>query len=42
MSQKNYFNNVNDENTGIKRILGEGISTRIFLWGPSNVVNCNN
>ena len=30
MSQKNYFNNVNDENTGIKRILGEGISTRIF------------
>ena len=30
VSQKNYFNNVNDENTGIKRILGEGISTRIF------------
>jgi uncharacterized RmlC-like cupin family protein len=30
MSQKNYFNNVNDENTGITRILGEGISTRIF------------
>ena len=30
MSQKNYFNNVNDETTGIKRILGEGISTRIF------------
>ena len=30
MSQKDYFNNVNDETTGIKRILGEGISTRIF------------
>ena len=30
MSQKKYFNNVNDENTGIKRILGEGIATRIF------------
>ena len=30
MLQKDYFNNVNDETTGIKRILGEGISTRIF------------
>ena len=30
MSQKDYFNNVNDETTGIKRILSEGISTRIF------------
>ena len=30
MSQKDYFNNVNDETTGIKRMLGEGISTRIF------------
>ena len=30
MSQKDYFNNVNDETTGIKRILGEDISTRIF------------
>ena len=30
MSQKDYFNNVNDENAGIKRKLGEGISTRIF------------
>ena len=30
MLQKDYFNNVNDETTGIKRILGEGITTRIF------------
>ena len=30
MSQKKYFNNVNDLDTGIKRELAEGVSTRIF------------
>ena len=30
MSQENYFNNINDLDSGIKRALGDGISTRIF------------
>ena len=30
MSQKIFFNNINDLESGVKRILGEGISTRIF------------
>ena len=30
MSQENYFNNINDLDSGIKRVLGDGISTRIF------------
>ena len=30
MSQKKYFNNINDLNAGIKRDLAEGVSTRIF------------
>ena len=30
MSQKQFFNNINDLESGVKRILGEGISTRIF------------
>ena len=30
MSQKKFFNNINDLESGIKRILGEGVSTRIF------------
>ena len=30
MSQKKFFNNINDLESGVKRILGEGISTRIF------------
>ena len=30
MSQTDYFYNIDDLKTGIKRVLGEGISTRIF------------
>ncbi|MDA0763381.1 MAG: cupin domain-containing protein [Proteobacteria bacterium] len=30
MSQKDFFHNIDDLDTGIKRVLGEGISTRIF------------
>ena len=30
MSQTDYFHNIDDLETGIKRVLGEGISTRIF------------
>ena len=30
MSQKKFFNNINDLESGVKRILGEGVSTRIF------------
>ena len=30
MSQKKFFNNINDLESGMKRILGEGVSTRIF------------
>ena len=35
MSQENYFNNVNDLDSGIKRVLGEGVSTRIFCGDQS-------
>ena len=30
MSQKEFFHNIDDLDTGIKRVLGDGISTRIF------------
>jgi len=30
MKQKDYFYNIDEVNTGISRILGDGISTRIF------------
>ena len=30
MSQTDCFHNIDDLKTGIKRVLGEGISTRIF------------
>ena len=30
MSQKEFFYNIDDLDTGIKRVLGDGISTRIF------------
>ena len=30
MSQEIYFNNINDLDSGVKRVLGDGISTRIF------------
>ena len=30
MKQKDYFYNIDEVNTGINRILGDGISTRIF------------
>ena len=30
MSQKKFFYNINDLESGVKRILGEGVSTRIF------------
>jgi quercetin dioxygenase-like cupin family protein len=30
MTQKDNFNNIDEVNTGISRILGDGISTRIF------------
>ena len=30
MSQTDYFHNIDELETGIKRVLGEGISTRIF------------
>ena len=30
MSQKKFFNNINNLESGMKRILGEGVSTRIF------------
>ena len=35
MSQENYFNNIDDLDTGIKRVLGDGISTRIFCGDQS-------
>ena len=35
MSQENYFINVNDLDSGIKRVLGEGVSTRIFCGDQS-------
>ena len=31
MSQKKFFNNINNLESGMKRILGEGVSTRIFF-----------
>jgi quercetin dioxygenase-like cupin family protein len=30
VNQKDFFHNIDDIGTGIKRVLGEGISTRIF------------
>ena len=30
MNQKDFFHNIDDLDTGIKRVLGDGISTRIF------------
>ena len=30
MSQKKFFNNINDLESGMKRILGEGVTTRII------------
>ena len=35
MSQESYFNNINDLDSGIKRVLGDGISTRIFCGDQS-------
>jgi quercetin dioxygenase-like cupin family protein len=35
MSQEIYFNNINDMDSGIKRVLGEGVSTRIFCGDQS-------
>ena len=35
MSQEIYFNNINDLDSGIKRVLGEGVSTRIFCGDQS-------
>lgn len=35
MSQEIYFNNINDQDSGIKRVLGEGVSTRIFCGDQS-------
>ena len=35
MSQENYFNNINDLDSGIKRVLGDGISTIIFCGDQS-------
>ena len=35
MSQEIYFNNINDLDSGIKRVLGDGISTRIFCGNQS-------
>ena len=35
MSQEIYFNNINDLDRGIKRVLGEGVSTRIFCGDQS-------
>ena len=35
MSQEIYFNNINDLDNGIKRVLGDGISTRIFCGAQS-------
>jgi quercetin dioxygenase-like cupin family protein len=35
MSQEIYFNNINDLDSGIKRVLGVGISTRIFCGDQS-------
>ena len=35
MSQTDYFHNIDDLKTGIKRVLGEGISTRIFCGEQS-------
>jgi quercetin dioxygenase-like cupin family protein len=35
MSQEIYFNNINDLESGIKRVLGNGISTRIFCGDQS-------
>jgi quercetin dioxygenase-like cupin family protein len=35
MSQEIYFNNINDLDGGVKRVLGDGISTRIFCGDQS-------
>ena len=35
MSQEIYFNNINDLDSGVKRVLGDGISTRIFCGDQS-------
>ena len=35
MSQEIYFNKINDLDSGIKRVLGDGISTRIFYGDQS-------
>ena len=35
MTQEIYFNNINDLDSGIKRVLGDGISTRIFCGDQS-------
>ena len=35
MSQEIYFNNINDLDSGIKRVLGDGVSTRIFCGDQS-------
>jgi quercetin dioxygenase-like cupin family protein len=35
MSQEIYFNNITDLDSGIKRVLGEGVSTRIFCGDQS-------
>ena len=35
MSQEIYFNNINNLDSGIKRVLGDGISTRIFCGDQS-------
>ena len=35
MSQDIYFNNIYDLDSGIKRVLGDGISTRIFCGDQS-------
>ena len=35
MTQEIYFNNIYDLDSGIKRVLGDGISTRIFCGDQS-------
>ena len=42
MSQKKFFNNINDLESGVKRILGEGVSTRIFCGDQAMLSICNN
>ena len=37
MKQKDYFYNIDEVNTGINRILGDGISTRIFCGEQSMI-----